>query len=539
MKTRNGKLDITPFLFYAVIAAFFAFFLYIGTSERTSLYRAEQTRGYGVVTDVQTELVEDSTAPAGVRKVYRWVLQPEQVKGSSLLFNIAHHHIEVYFDDALVYSLTGSEDNRIGQNVGSNWCSVYVGPERTGQTVTVVLTPLFEAAMDKTPEFLFGSHYSVILDVISSELPLLILSALSILVGLFLVAVSVYFRLVMNTGSSSLVYLGCFSITMGLWKIADLKSAPLLLPEYSMAISYISVGSLFLTGLCLLMYFSTLFEKQKKRFVLLLSACSALVCLYALAMQVFGIAEIRQNLVFSHAILVTAIASIPLAALHNRLIYKSSGVLPSWRLLIVLFAGIGLDLLLYYINNSNGLLSFSILTFIVYTLIVFLQTVQKTTKQAYTDSRTGLGNRTRWNELMNSDTPLPEPYSILVADVNNLKQINDTLGHEAGDRIIYETSSILRNNLPRNSMIVRWGGDEFAVLLPGIDRKQLDQQIQNLLTARDRYNEEHPNLPVHFALGAVLSAEHPGLSRSEMFRLADEDMYRSKQQWYTQKQAKN
>lgn len=100
------------------------------------------------------------------------------------------------------------------------------------------------------------------------------------------------------------------------------------------------------------------------------------------------------------------------------------------------------------------------MSFIVYTLIVFLRNVQESTRKAYTDSRTGLENRGRWNELMHGDDPLPEPYAILVIDLNGLKQVNDTLGHEAGDRMIYELSAILRNTLLRNSVICRWGGND-------------------------------------------------------------------------------
>ncbi len=537
MNKHNSPMEIAVFLFSITVAAFLAFFLYMATSEEVTVFRAEQTRGYGTVTDIQTELVSDSAAPLGLRKVYRWVLEPEQVQGSSLLFNIAHHHIEVYFDDVLAYRLIGSETNRIGRNVSSNWCFVYAGPERTGQTVTVVLTPLFEAAMDKEPQFLFGSHYSVVMDVVVGELSLMILSALCILIGLFVVAVSLYFSIILKAENGGLLYLGAFSIALGLWKFTDLKSLTLLFPEYSMAIGYISVGALFLTGLCLLMYFSTLFEKTRAGFILLLSCFSSLICLYTLVMQLLGITEIRQNLVFSHILLITAIASVPLTALLNRIVYKHWGFHRSWRLLTLLFVGIGLDLLLYYENNGNGLMSFSIISFIVYTLIVFLRNVQASTRKAYTDSRTGLENRARWNELMHSDTPLPEPYGILVIDLNGLKRVNDTLGHEAGDRMIDALAGILRNTLPRNSVICRWGGDEFTAILPGTDRQKLDLQAQKLFSAADVYNSENPDLPVHFAVGTALSAEHPGISRTDLFHLADEDMYRSKQLWYAQKHA--
>jgi len=533
MKNATWQKRFAVILFSVTLVLFLSLFVYMIPSERVSVYQAENVRGYETVTDVQAELLTDSSAPAGVRKIYSWILEPAQVMGSSLLFNISHHHIDVYFDSELVYSLRSAQSNRIGRNVSSNWCSVYAAPERVGQRVTVILTPLFEAAVDKTPEFFFGSHDSVMADVVTGELPLLILSAVCVLLGLFVAAVSTYFRFALKSGSGGLIYLGIFSLSLGLWKITDLKAASLLFPEYSMVFGYISVGALFLTGLSLLMYFSTLFTARRNSLILLLSCGSSLVCLYVLAMQVFGITELRQNLAFSHMLLITAILSVPLTALLNRILYKAWSIHRTWRLLAVLFAGIGLDLLLYYKNNANGLLSFSILSFIIYTLIVFLQSVQESARKAYIDTRTGLENRTRWNELMHSDSPLPEPYAILLADLNGLKRVNDTLGHEAGDRLIYAFSSLLRDTLPRSSTLCRWGGDEFSALLTGISRPQLDKQIEKLFHSVESYNEEHPELPIHFAAGAALSAENPGVSRSELFHLADEDMYRNKQLWYT------
>lgn len=221
---RQSKFFAT--LFSVTVVLFLVFFLYMFTSELVSVYRSEEARGYHTVTDVQTELVSDSTAPVGVRKVYTWVLEPEQVKGSSLLFNIAHHEIEVFFDGELVYGLTGAEGNRIGGNVSSNWCFVYTGPERTGQTVTVVLTPLVEAAMGKEPEFLLGSHWSVVQSEVCSDLPMLVLSTMCILIGLLVFWALLYFRMVENPETVRLNYLGVFSVMMGLWKLTDLRSIP-------------------------------------------------------------------------------------------------------------------------------------------------------------------------------------------------------------------------------------------------------------------------------------------------------------------------
>lgn len=535
MNHTKWRKRIASILFTVTITAFFAFFLYMSAEERVSVYHAEPPHSYVILDDLELELVEDDTAPAGMRKIYRGIIDPALSRESCLLFNIAHHHIEVYFDDVLVYRLTGAETNRLGNNVSSNWCTVHVGQSHGVQEMTIILTPMFEAAIGKRPQFMLGSDYAIAMELIQGELPLLVLSALCILLGIFVVVVFLYFRCILGTEVNGTIYLGLFAIAIGLWKLTDLRCISLLFSAHSMALGYISVGALFLTGLCLLIYFSTLFENGRQFVPLLLSGGGSLLCLVILALQVLGVTEIRQNLVFSHILLIISICTIPVTALLNRLIYGSVGILRSWKWLLIVFAGIVVDLLYYYCNHRNGLMSFSIMGLIIYTLITFLKSVQDSTRKAYTDSRTGLVNRARWKELMDGAQPVREPYAILMIDINGLKQVNDTRGHEVGDEMLYRLSEILRRTLPHRSVICHWGGDEFAVLLSGVNREQLDNQTDKLLSASEKYNAEHPDLPITFALGAVLSSDYPGISKSELFRLADEDMYRAKKIWYAQR----
>ena len=170
--------------------------------------------------------------------------------------------------------------------------------------------------------------------------------------------------------------------------------------------------------------------------------------------------------------------------------------------------------------------------FLICAMVIFIRSIHSAARQAYTDPCTGLVNRARWNELMGSAGAFQEPYGFLMIDLNGLKHVNDTLGHEAGDQMIFRLAAILRNTLPRSSVICRWGGDEFSVLLTDVDRPELDRLIAELFDTAQRYNADHPELPIHFSLGASLSSEHPGLSKAELFRLADAEMYRSKQTWY-------
>lgn len=523
-------------IFWGIIFLFTAFFFYISSAEDITVFQGDQHHNYSQLVELDAELVDDAQAPAGVRKIYRWTLESDYSWEDCLLIYFSHHDLEVYFEDQLEYSITVDDDNRIASNVGSNWCSLHVGTHPAGTQITVVMTPLFRAAIDKTPDFYFGAHYAITMDLLRSEIPLMVFSALCFFLGLVLLAVSLYFRFAMNTSGNSMMYLGLFSAFLGLWKLTDLASMPLLIPGKSLALTYISVGSLFLTGLCLMMYFSTLFIEKGRKPMLAMVLVGAVVCAVILGLQILGISEIRQNLVYSHGILIVSLISIPINCAINWLTHRRSYLFRDKRLLLLLLLLVGIlfDLLFFYSNHDSRLLSFTIAGFVLYTLIVFTGGVQNATRKAYTDPRTGLVNRARWNELMHNDTAMVEPFGFMMIDLNGLKKVNDTLGHEAGDQMIFRLSSILRNTLPRSSVICRWGGDEFAVLLGGINRTMLDQHITELFAASKKYNADHPELPIHFSLGSALSTEHPGASNEELFKLADQAMYSDKQMWYAE-----
>ena len=83
--------------------------------------------------------------------------------------------------------------------------------------------------------------------------------------------------------------------------------------------------------------------------------------------------------------------------------------------------------------------------------------------------------------------------------------------------------------LPEGAAVVDFPGGMYAVATG------IDQQTDKLFSEGEKYNAAHPELPISFAVGAVLSSEHPGVARNELLHLADEEMYQNKKAWYAQK----
>ena len=90
-------------------------------------------------------------------------------------------------------------------------------------------------------------------------------------------------------------------------------------------------------------------------------------------------------------------------------------------------------------------------------------------KMATTDTLTGIGNRRLFEEIFQAHQALGKRYDVtlflLLFDIDNFKSINDTFGHNVGDSVLKELSALVSRSIRKSDIFVRWGGEEFAILL--------------------------------------------------------------------------
>lgn len=144
------------------------------------------------------------------------------------------------------------------------------------------------------------------------------------------------------------------------------------------------------------------------------------------------------------------------------------------------------------------------------------------------DQLTGLYNRTFFEEeLKRLSVSREYPITVLVADLDGLKLVNDTLGHAKGDEMLKACADILRASLRQSDILARIGGDEFAVLLPKTDGKTGEDIARRIHSRIDDYNREHPELPLHLSLG-LATCKSKNETLEDAFKRADDLMYRYK-----------
>lgn len=144
------------------------------------------------------------------------------------------------------------------------------------------------------------------------------------------------------------------------------------------------------------------------------------------------------------------------------------------------------------------------------------------------DQLTGIYNRTYFEEELKRYTSSRDyPITIISADVDGLKLINDTMGHDKGDKVLRASAKVLQDSLRKSDILARTGGDEFTALLPFTDKKTGEIIVSRIKDKITKYNNEHDDLPLSISIG-VGTAKSQSKDLNEVLKEADDLMYRDK-----------
>lgn len=148
--------------------------------------------------------------------------------------------------------------------------------------------------------------------------------------------------------------------------------------------------------------------------------------------------------------------------------------------------------------------------------------------QAATDGLTGLSNRRATSELVGRLLRHDEVVAVAMVDLDHFKTVNDAYGHEAGDRALRAFADVARRTVREGDVVGRWGGEEFVIAMPGLDRAEAAAVMNRLRSALAEAAARADSPAVTASIGVVDSTVSRELD--EAVRLADEALLAAKAQ---------
>lgn len=146
------------------------------------------------------------------------------------------------------------------------------------------------------------------------------------------------------------------------------------------------------------------------------------------------------------------------------------------------------------------------------------------------DTLTGIENRRSFDTVVAQELARVDrsdvPLALMVLDLDDFKELNDTLGHVVGDMALKRVAAALRSTARASDRVFRWGGDEFAALLPDSDEEGAENVVQRLREAVDHAEGEIPALSL--SVGVAIRRPGDGTGTDTLLSAADAAMYASK-----------
>lgn len=541
---------VAAIVFFAFISVFFGNSRNIDSMFGTSVNSFETgwKNEYGLSFDVSSfatrKIQFDSEIPLNLYKEV-----PEFDGEAAMFFRTNNLVVNVYLDDKPIYLM--NEDGYYNNLVSfSSYCYTVFSEEDIGKNLRLEIFKTPVSVGFCIDNFVFGEPENILHIMNSNDMSVIVTAAIVVASGILLIIMGILTHKVYKH-HNGLFFLGMFLLLIGTWFFAD----TLWLFNEIGNIAVIETGSdicLSAAVPCLLMYIYDFFKINHKKLYCIVIAVGFGLFVLLFLFNLLNFVSYGYTIYIIHLYTLTAgvVVSVEMISYLSR-INGNKGESRIFNIGVIFFALFSLfDIGRFYQGNegdSSLMTRFGVFILIVTSaavissdfveLLALAVEAGKIGKIAYTDANTGLGNPAAFKEKFTQLDRTKNNYNyigIIQFDVNNLKTVNDTLGHEAGDLLIKTAAEIIDQTFGTIGNCYRVGGDEFvAITTYNHAPLACEEAIVKFESAISRFNKnpEKPfDLYIAYGIAYYQNNNLQYQSLKEVHKLADERMYNNKRE---------
>lgn len=462
------------------------------------------------------------------------------------LYNI-HSDMQVVLEGEEIYSY-GQEEYDTGKVVGYGYHFVDLPEDYMGKDITITMRISENDAFASLEIPSICNNNFVMRDFVSENRLALSIDIFLMMFGVCLSIISGAFIL-RQKGMHKLVCIALFSFFIGMWSLCSYDIITVFTYDLSKKAN-LEFVALYLAPVFLFTYFFGDVKERnwhvRKIIYYVILTMQLLFIAVTFTLHAFNIIHMCEVLRISHFL--DALMAVYLMFMFIHDIIKHRLKTPVLFIGIIIMVLLMLsDILRFNIQKYTDVMASShfssslyigALIFVLSLIVDFCMGIARTLydaatnealeKMAYTDELTGLANRRRCEEFFDELDENDSDYIIIGFDLNNLKVVNDTLGHDEGDRFIKEFAEILSAVFGKHGLVGRIGGDEFIVMIKDAAKVEVKGLIDKMNQQIDKKNQEKQQWSMSVAYG-VCAASEGGVKTSRFaYKVADERMYRKK-----------
>lgn len=452
-------------------------------------------------------------------------------------FRSAHQKVRLYCDGELLYSFGYDNLPKIGKSPGGAWNIVRLPQNAQGKQLVLEFTSPYAAYVGKIESIQVGSKVALIFALLRTYALSFVITLAIFVVGI--VTLIIDFLVIRKDSmiGGETFYLGLFAVFISLWLFGEGR-----LTQFFGVPPAVNTCLVFLCMMATpipLIYYIACGRRPKTRRLLHLTA-NILSCIFAVCvmLQLVGILDFMEQIVFIHATLILTCAVLLYAVGQDMKNNQDADLRRLTVSMCILAFCFFIETVGIYVGTKSvgNMMRIGVLIFIaVQAQSAFTKAskIMKMSRLASVDALTGCMNRTAYHQRLEELTGLSN-VGIVIADINDLKFINDTYGHDTGDDAIIRCSKCFTEAFLQAGSCFRIGGDEFVMMGKNISLAWMDD-MGKTFEARTQKLQEQTDYPFSASYGYALFDPMCDSSIPDTLARADKAMYQSKRLYKQQK----